>query len=133
MRLVIVFAVSTLFLVQPVVGQEDVCPKSNQDALKKVQSFLTDTDDSDLRQELGITVAPDQVRALKDSRDAEACRQLAKKHGGGTTQDPFFYRAGEYYFVVYRKVRQNSDGTVSTHPTPFIILDNNFRLLKILI
>jgi len=97
------------------------------------QSFLNDSDDSDLRQELGISVVPDQVRALTDSRDAEVCRRLAKKYGGGTTQDPFFFKAGGHYFVVYRKVRQNPDGTVSTHPTPFIILDRDLQLLKILI
>ena len=134
MVLSVAFALLTFFVVQPALGQESVCPSSNQGAMKEVQSFLNDSDDSELRQELGISAAPDQVRTLTDSQDADVCRRIKNDFQGDSNDDLHFYKAGSYYFVVYRKKSPTrGDGTVDYSPSPFIILDRDLQLQKILI
>jgi len=105
------------------------CPSGNQSALNRVQSFLAEPAWVNERQELGISVSADQARVLSDEQDPSACQTLSKKFPDPEGKNRLFYKAGPYYFVIYERETQ-SDGDVTLGSPGFIVLDQNFEVLR---
>ena len=99
-HLSVVLLLALFFFSKVALGQ-DVCPSKNESSLKKVRSFLSDSAWAQEREDLGIAVSTDRVRALSDEQDTAACRHLAETFDIETENlvRPF-YKAGPYYFVV---------------------------------
>ena len=67
---------------------------------------------------------------LNDEQDPSACQTLSETFphpDEGMTR--LFYNAGPYYFVVYERETQ-SDGDVTIGSPGFIVLDQNFEVLR---
>jgi hypothetical protein len=105
------------------------CPSGNQSALNRVQSFLAEPAWASARQELGISVSTDRARVLSDSQDPSACQTLSEKFPDPEGKNRLFYKAGPYYFVIYEREPQ-PDGDVTIGSPGFIVLDQNFEVLR---
>lgn len=66
---------------------------------------------------------------LSDSTDPSACQTLSEKFPDPEGKDRFFYKAGSYYFVVY-KWETRPDGDVTIGSQGFIVLNQNFEALR---
>ena len=108
---------------------EDSCPAGNQTALNRVQSFLGGSAWADQRQDLGISVNADQARVLNDAQDPSTCQTLSEMFPKPDQKVRFFYKAGPNYFVIYEQETQ-TDGDITIGSTGFIVLDQNFEVLR---
>jgi hypothetical protein len=124
--------VGVLFVFCPTVAMaqgDNNCPSGRQSALNQVQSFLADSAWNSERQELGISVDADQARVLSDAQDLSECQTLSEMFPDPDKKNRFFYKAGSYYFVIY-KWEENSEGDMIVGSPGFIILNDNFEALR---
>lgn len=108
---------------------DDICPPGDSSAVSLVTSFSEDSDWAEERQELGISVNADQIRVLSNSQDSSLCRKLAEMFPEVEQKARMFYKAGSYYFVIYKWTKK-SDGTMAIGSPGFIILNDDFDVLR---
>lgn len=107
----------------------NACPSGDPTSLDRVQSFLEDSAWADERRELGISVGASQARVLSDTEDLSACQTLIEMFPDPDEKDRAYYKAGPYYFVMYRwSVTSNNE--VNLGSPGFIVLNSDFDVLR---
>ena len=77
----------------------DGCPPGSERARSVVESYLSDSEWVDERQEAGVSVPVSEIRALTDGQDPTVCQELADGTNNTEWIEHFFYKAGPYYFA----------------------------------
>jgi hypothetical protein len=110
----------------------DGCPPGSERARAIVESYLSDSEWSEERQEAGIAISPSKIRLLTDEQDPEVCQELADGTSNNEWIEHFFYKAGPYYFnlALLRPPNERPNESFGGKQG-LLIYDQNFELVGI--